>query len=75
MNAREFVEAVFIAVYRDTASDILELVTHPPLRLRDKDLVALSDWYAMLPPEDRCKVERIGDMIAESATQRALCLS
>ena len=45
MRAVEFVESVYLAVYRTAIDGVIRIVKGPPGRRPREDLVALSKWF------------------------------
>jgi hypothetical protein len=57
MQASEFVDAVYLAVYRTTIDGVTRLLAQPPGRRPRRDIAQLSAWYNNLSERDRDRVQ------------------
>lgn len=67
MQTDEFIEAVYLAVYKTTIDGALRLLATPPGRRPHADLVDLSAWYNSLDERGREKVAGIVRLTADHA--------
>jgi hypothetical protein len=72
MNAKQFVQAVRVAVHKSAAKGTIDALLKPPGRRPNPELVMRSEWFNRLKPVDRDFVARIADMAAEQATYNFL---
>jgi hypothetical protein len=59
MQARQFVEAVYVAVYRAAIDGVGRLLIRPPGRHPRRALTELSDWYNGLDEYERGRVQEV----------------
>ena len=67
MQPDEFIEAVYLAVYRTTIDGVLRLLAAPAGRRPDQDLVDLSAWYNSLDDHSREKIAGIVRLTSDQA--------
>lgn len=68
MNAHDFVNAIRTHVMEAAASDSILLVTMPPGRSPERELVELNAWYSRLAKDDQVMLERFAAIVAHAAT-------
>jgi hypothetical protein len=56
MTSEEFVRRIRLAVYEPAIEGCLSLLEKPPGRRPAESIVALSQWYNQLPPDDKERV-------------------
>lgn len=74
MNRESFVTAVRLAVQEAAVTGTISVLTRPPGRKPDENLVALSAWFNQLSVDDRQNVERVVDMTARATLFGLLCV-
>jgi hypothetical protein len=74
LNRERFVDTLREVVQDSAATGTISLLSRPPGRKPAQELVALSDWFNSLAPQDRRNVERVVEMTASSATFGFLCV-
>jgi hypothetical protein len=57
VRPHEFIDAVYVAVYRTAIDGVLRLLAQPPGRRPRPDLAELSTWFNDLNETDRHRVE------------------
>jgi hypothetical protein len=67
MHPDEFIEAVYLAVYKTTIDGVPRLLAKPPGRKPQADLVDLSVWYNGLDDQGREKVAGIVRLTTDQA--------
>jgi hypothetical protein len=72
MNTSEFMQSIKVAVYKAAAAGTVKVLKKPPGRRPDPGLVACSQWFKTLKPEDRDVVAQVIDMAAGQATYNFL---
>lgn len=67
MHSREFVDAVYAAVYRTAIEGVLRLLKQPPGRCPRQELVDLSTWYNGLDEQDQGRVSEVVRLAVDQA--------
>ena len=74
MNAEEFVNKIRIIVRDQAIRDMIEILSNPPGRKPNNELLTASNWFNQLDLESRQKIEWIiGDSI-DAAIFGILCM-
>jgi hypothetical protein len=74
VDKESFVDAVRLAVQDAAITGTISLLTGPPGRKPDENLVALSAWFNRLAVSDRQNLERVVEMTAHAALFGFLCV-
>ena len=67
MEPREFVDAVYAAVYRTAINGVVRLLVQPPGRRPRQDIADLSAWYNELSERDRDGVQEVVRLAVDQA--------
>jgi len=74
MDTKEFVEAIKEVVEKSSVDGVIEVMSQPPGRKPDLELVQRSVWYNKLPEEDKRMVREVVAESVQSALFGFLCV-
>jgi hypothetical protein len=67
LDADEFIDAIYLAVYQTTIDGVERLLTTPPGRKPRADLVRLSAWFNGMGDRDRSEVMEVVRLTSDQA--------
>jgi hypothetical protein len=67
MERRDFIDAIYLAVYRTAIDGVLRLLIQPPGRRPRPDLVELSAWYNGEDVENRDRIHEVVRLAVDQA--------
>ena len=74
LNRVRFVDSLRIAVQDATVTGTISILSRPPGRKPDDELVALAEWFNGISFQDRQNLERVIEMTARNALFQILCV-
>jgi hypothetical protein len=74
MSRQKFVDALAAAALREVVSGELDVLRHPPGRAPRRDVVARSQWFTGLDPDDQAFVIEMMNSVGFGVLHRVLCI-